>query len=132
MLTKNEQMEVVEPALYLIISGLPNTDGALNITDRHFACIRAALKLYRSDGNCDPIATEENIHLGETVNNRVRDIQTSPSIGLARLVSCFYFHDHKNAKSANNAITKAIIEDDYISPDQLAIDLIRKILTTAT
>lgn len=127
MLTKNEIYEVIEPALYLIISGLPNTNEALIITEQHLECVQSALEAYRkSRGNTASIDT---VAIQEASNSRVQDIQTNASIGLSRLVNGFYFHQPENANAALAALNEHIIQDVYISPNQKAVDLLTKTLT---
>ncbi len=127
MLTKSEIHEVLEPALYLIISGLPNTNEALIVTDQHLACAQSALERYRKlCGNSAPIDTET---IQEATHSLVKDIQTNASIGINRLLNGFYFHQPLNANAALAALKEFIIQDVYISPNQTAVDLVNRTLT---
>lgn len=129
MLTKNEIHEVIEPALYLIISGLPNTKEALIVTDQHLACIQSALNSYRK--GCSNQTPVDMKVVQDAVGARIEEIQTSSSIGISRLLNGFYFHTPQNAKAALAALKKYIIQDIYISPNQTAVDMVEKALNKA-
>lgn len=130
MLATNEIHEVIEPALYLILSGMPDTNDALIITDEHISIINQALMAYRRlSGAQSRDGEREGIQ--SLVDDRISTVQTSRTVGLSRIMNSFYFHSAANPEVAINVLREYVVEDTYVSASDAAIKLVFQALTRA-
>lgn len=130
MLATNEIHEVIEPALYLILSGMPDTNDALIITDEHVSIISQALMAYRrlTGASAEGGEIEE---VQSLVDNRISTVQTSRTVGLSRIMNSFYFHSATNPDVAVNVLREYVVEDTYVSASDAATKLVIQALTRA-
>lgn len=130
MLATNEIHEVIEPALYLILSGMPDTNDALIITGEHIDIIGQTLVAYRRLTGAE-VRGEEREEIQSLVDNRISTVQTSRTVGLSRIMNSFYFHSASHPDIAVDVLKKYVVEDTYVSASDAAIRLVFQTLTRA-
>lgn len=130
MLAINEIHEVIEPALYLMLSGLPDTNDTLVITDEHVNIINQALMAYRRLTSAE-VRDGEREAVQSLVEDRISTMQTSRTVGLSRIINSFYFHSACHPEIAVNVLKEYVVEDTYVSASDAAIKLVLQTLTRA-
>lgn len=130
MLATNEIHEVVEPALYLILSGMPDTNDAIAINDEHISIINQAVLTYRRLAGAE-VRDGEREAIQSLVENRISTVQTSRTLGLSRIMNSFYFHLASHPDIAIKVLKEKVVEDTYVSASDAAIKLVFHALSRA-
>lgn len=129
MLTENEKHDIVEPSLYLILSGMPNLESALVVVPEHFKIIAAAISHYRKavgDETSINDSIEKDIEIA--AKGYLKKIETSPSIGMSQLLNSFYFHKTESRAIALGIINEYVIDNSFVSASDDAINLVSSTL----
>ncbi len=130
MLASHEIHEVIEPTLYLILSGMPDTNDALIITDEHISIINSALMAYR-DLTGTALNNQDREAVNQIVSDQVSTLRISRTMGISRILNSFCFHTAVNPSAAVYALTKCVVEDTYVSASNEAAKLVLKVITRA-